>query len=93
MRSQSSAGLSCKHKCGKTLRSASERMSGMRLNLSVRVGAALQVGCDGTGCKTEWFHYACVGLAAAPEGDWYCRDCREKRRRSLQKLKDYKRRR
>jgi inhibitor of growth protein 3 len=51
------------------------------------------VGCDGTGCKTEWFHYACVGLAAAPEGDWYCRDCREKRRRSLQKLKDYKRRR
>ncbi|KAL7750905.1 hypothetical protein RI367_003484 [Sorochytrium milnesiophthora] len=37
------------------------------------------VGCDGEGCKFEWFHLRCVGLKVPPgEGEkWYCRDCAE----------------
>lgn len=26
-------------------------------------------------CKIGWFHLECVGLIAAPEGEWYCSDC------------------
>lgn len=33
------------------------------------------VACDHDECATEWFHYECVGLTAAPVGEWYCPDC------------------
>lgn len=34
------------------------------------------VGCDGSECRYEWFHLACVGLKKPPKGKWYCEDCR-----------------
>lgn len=34
------------------------------------------VGCDGSECRFEWFHLACVGLKKPPKGKWYCEDCR-----------------
>jgi len=40
--------------------------------------AGEMVGCDGPGCKREWFHLHCAGLREAPEGDWFCRDCKDK---------------
>ena len=33
------------------------------------------VACDNPSCSIEWFHFSCVGLTSAPEGDWYCPDC------------------
>ena len=36
------------------------------------------VACDGPRCQNEWFHLACVGLNAPPEGKWYCIDCKNK---------------
>ena len=35
------------------------------------------VGCSNEACTNGrgWFHLACVGLDAAPEGDWYCNAC------------------
>lgn len=33
------------------------------------------VACDHDECALEWFHYECVGLTAAPVGEWYCPDC------------------
>ena len=27
------------------------------------------IACDGTACKIEWFHYACVNLTRKPNGD------------------------
>jgi hypothetical protein len=36
------------------------------------------VGCDNEDCEGgEWFHYACVGLTQAPEGEWFCHVCTE----------------
>lgn len=34
------------------------------------------IACDNSKCKIEWFHYECVGITSAPEGEWYCDDCR-----------------
>ena len=31
--------------------------------------------CDHEECALEWFHYECVGLTAAPVGEWLCPDC------------------
>ena len=36
------------------------------------------VACDGPKCRNEWFHLACAGLNAPPEGKWYCNDCKNK---------------
>ena len=36
------------------------------------------VGCDHDECSREWFHLACVGLRVAPEGQWFCEDCKAK---------------
>lgn len=36
------------------------------------------VACDGPKCQNEWFHLACVGLNAPPEGKWYCNECNNK---------------
>eukprot|EP00798_Chlamydomonas_sp_ICE-L_P006906 gene6906-30884_t len=33
------------------------------------------VACDNDECPTEWFHYNCVGLSGAPDGEWFCPDC------------------
>lgn len=33
------------------------------------------IACDNKECNIEWFHYACVGLKAAPKGKWYCGSC------------------
>ena len=38
-------------------------------------GRGLMIGCDGSSCEIEWFHFSCVGLAARPAGDWYCPSC------------------
>ncbi|KAF7302653.1 Chromatin modification-related protein [Mycena chlorophos] len=37
------------------------------------------VACDGDACRWEWFHLACLGMTATPQGDkWYCDDCKAK---------------
>jgi len=42
-------------------------------------GSDKMIACDNPECKTEWFHYPCVGLAEDYEPDeWYCRDCAAK---------------
>ena len=35
------------------------------------------VQCESEGnCEYgEWFHFGCVGVEAAPEGDWVCSGC------------------
>lgn len=33
------------------------------------------IGCDNPTCKFMWFHYDCIGIVTAPEGDWFCPDC------------------
>ncbi|XP_030751644.1 inhibitor of growth protein 3-like isoform X2 [Sitophilus oryzae] len=33
------------------------------------------VACDNEDCPSEWFHYPCVGITAAPKGKWYCPQC------------------
>ncbi|XP_058800163.1 inhibitor of growth protein 3-like [Phymastichus coffea] len=33
------------------------------------------VACDNEFCPYEWFHYACVNVATAPKGKWYCPKC------------------
>lgn len=45
-----------------------------------RVFDGEMVGCENpdvcfTQCKIKWFHFECVGLKKAPEGDWYCSSC------------------
>ncbi|AGO12681.1 AaceriADR207Cp [[Ashbya] aceris (nom. inval.)] len=42
------------------------------------------VACDNARCPHEWFHYGCVGLAAAPAANarWFCSErCRRQARR------------
>ncbi|TPX73995.1 hypothetical protein CcCBS67573_g04728 [Chytriomyces confervae] len=33
------------------------------------------IGCDSPECEKEWFHLACVGLKAPPDGVWLCPEC------------------
>lgn len=35
----------------------------------------LMVACDKMDCTITWFHLACVGLKAAPNGKWICPRC------------------
>ncbi|OAF66443.1 hypothetical protein A3Q56_05837 [Intoshia linei] len=42
-----------------------------------KINIGEMVGCDNPECKVEWFHYACVGLTGAPEGAWYCFNCKK----------------
>ena len=35
------------------------------------------IGCDNENCEIEWFHFFCVGMKAAPKGQWYCPECRQ----------------
>lgn len=38
------------------------------------------IGCDAPHCKTEWYHYSCVGISQAPAESekWYCPTCQLK---------------
>jgi len=46
-----------------------------------RVSFGEMVGCDNADCKTEWFHFECVGLTHPPKGKWYCPDCTAMRKK------------
>lgn len=39
------------------------------------------VACDNDDCERKWFHFQCVGLTVAPEGNWLCRECEKSKRR------------
>ena len=34
------------------------------------------IACDNKDCPIEWFHFDCIGIKNAPEGNWYCPECR-----------------
>ncbi|KAH8305946.1 hypothetical protein KR018_004986 [Drosophila ironensis] len=36
------------------------------------------IACDGENCLIEWFHFECVGIMVAPQGKWFCAECRAK---------------
>lgn len=36
------------------------------------------IACDGESCAIEWFHFECVGIMLAPQGKWFCPECRPK---------------
>ncbi|KAF7337575.1 Chromatin modification-related protein [Mycena sanguinolenta] len=44
-----------------------------------RVSFGQMIACDDASCQWEWFHVACVGLSALPEGRWFCDQCKAKR--------------
>ncbi|CAK1546167.1 unnamed protein product [Leptosia nina] len=35
------------------------------------------IGCDSPQCPLQWYHFECVGIASAPDGDWYCPQCKK----------------
>lgn len=35
------------------------------------------IGCDGSSCQIEWFHFECVGILVPPKGNWYCPECQK----------------
>ncbi len=39
------------------------------------------IECENKNCKFKWFHFSCVGIEKAPEGDWYCTDCIKSKQR------------
>ena len=36
---------------------------------------APMIGCDGPNCELQWYHFDCVGITSAPDGDWFCPTC------------------
>ncbi|XP_055384685.1 uncharacterized protein LOC129614229 [Condylostylus longicornis] len=34
------------------------------------------IACDGDDCMIEWFHFECVGILVAPQGKWFCAECK-----------------
>jgi hypothetical protein len=46
------------------------------------------IACDGN-CKTEWFHYKCVGLTpqALPKAGWFCPACKVVEERKAMRAK------
>ena len=36
----------------------------------------LMIGCDGENCRYEWCRYECLSLEDAPDGDWFCPQCK-----------------
>ncbi|CAK9779387.1 hypothetical protein CC85DRAFT_288646 [Cutaneotrichosporon oleaginosum] len=40
------------------------------------------IGCDDDDCEIEWYHVACLNLDKAPEGNWICPQCLERRKRN-----------
>lgn len=61
---------------------------GLNLNLGVPSSYWLwksdklenMIGCDAPHCKTEWYHYSCVGISQPPSENekWYCPTCQLK---------------
>ncbi|OWR53416.1 Inhibitor of growth protein 4 [Danaus plexippus plexippus] len=35
------------------------------------------IGCDSPKCTLQWYHFKCVGIVTAPDGNWYCPECRK----------------
>jgi len=35
------------------------------------------VACDNADCKSQWFHWTCVGITSEPVGEWLCKECRK----------------
>lgn len=35
------------------------------------------IECESGDCQYQWFHFSCVGIETAPEGEWICPTCRE----------------
>lgn len=40
------------------------------------VSSGDMIACDNKECPIEWFHYSCLGITKAPEGQWFCLHCR-----------------
>ncbi|PIC12068.1 hypothetical protein B9Z55_028686 [Caenorhabditis nigoni] len=34
--------------------------------------------CENPTCKYEWYHFSCIGMETAPEGEWFCDGCTKK---------------
>lgn len=47
------------------------------------------IGCDGPSCSLQWYHFACVGIVAPPDGDWFCPDCVKNKARTTNTNKVY----
>ena len=30
------------------------------------------IACDNVNCEIEWFHFTCMDITTAPDGDWFC---------------------
>lgn len=41
--------------------------------------------CDNSRCETQWFHFVCVGLNAAPKGKWFCPFCVDIKKKKKEK--------
>lgn len=41
--------------------------------------------CDNSKCGTQWFHFVCVGLNAAPKGKWFCPFCVDSKKKKKEK--------
>lgn len=41
--------------------------------------------CDNARCETQWFHFVCVGLNAAPKGKWFCPFCVDSKKKKKEK--------
>ena len=50
---------------------------------SVDDGEQDWIGCDAVGCKFEWFHMRCANVKRPPRGNWYCNDCKAKKRKQI----------
>ncbi|UMM40063.1 hypothetical protein L5515_016840 [Caenorhabditis briggsae] len=35
--------------------------------------------CENPRCKYEWYHFSCIGMETAPEGEWFCEGCTKKK--------------
>ena len=33
------------------------------------------IACDNLKCDVEWFHFTCMDITAAPDGEWFCPKC------------------
>ena len=45
-----------------------------------KIAYGRMVGCDGESCRTEWFHFDCVGINDEPSENWFCPDCLEQQK-------------
>jgi hypothetical protein len=33
------------------------------------------IGCDGSKCVLQWYHFSCVAISEPPDGNWLCPTC------------------